>query len=529
VLTSLLITVNFYQRLFPFPNPIMLELEGTLPVNETYSVHQKLNDIPWDWVSTGIVEAYVNVFSTNPHNFGYSHCPEKSATFEIVYPPGSPPSGASPPSGSQSYNLTFKVPPSAENGTYYIYGCGRHGEEVTPLVGRQITVELPPPTPPIASFEYIPSEPYVNGSITFDASVSMPQGGNITSYEWDFGDNEFNTSKFCSHSYTQSNTYLVTLNVTDSEGLWDITSKSVTVSSTFGPTADFAYLPSEPWVNGTTYFDASSTTLGWNGTAHPPIEEYEWNFDDGTPPVVEYDPIATHRFGTEDTFNVTLKVTDSEGLWSTKSEDVAVHVAAESHDIIIKDVAYKPSGIAENLAYEPPAVYNTTSFDLDQYPPLNITVFVRNNGTVKETFDLNAYYNVTATAWTLIETKPVTLWSWEEQNVSLTWDTAGLDLYVGCTLRVNVSILDPHPEDNEVTDGTIDIRIPGDCAGPEFPETDGNGDGKVGWQDLFTVAAAYGSKPDDDHWNPYCDFNGDGKANWMDLFILAGRYGTKYP
>ncbi len=94
-----------------------------------------------------------------------------------------------------------------------------------------------------------------------------------------------------------------------------------------------------------------------------------------------------------------------------------------------------------------------------------------------------------------------------------------MDLYVGYTLKVNVSIL-------EVIDGTVEIRLSGDCAGPEFPETDGNGDRTAGWQDLFTLAAAYASKPDDDNWDPRCDFNGDRKVGWQDLFTLAYYYGT---
>jgi hypothetical protein len=53
------------------------------------------------------------------------------------------------------------------------------------------------------------------------------------------------------------------------------------------------------------------------------------------------------------------------------------------------------------------------------------------------------------------------------------------------------------------------------------------GDFKVSWMDLFTLAGAYNSRPDDPNWNPNCDINSDGHVGWEDLFILAANYGTQ--
>ena len=276
------------------------------------------------------------------------------------------------------------------------------------------------------------------------------------------------------------------------------------------PVADFSIITPFPLYKDTSVsFDASSSLRGWDGDSSTSITEYWWDFGDGGGWTMAVSPTTSHTYTTAGDYLVCLYVValgippyidpEYNDTSDTTCELVFIH---ELDDIAI-----------ESVTYEPLYVFNSTS------PPLNITVLVSNIGTVEETFDLNAYHNITATEWTLIETKSVTLGTPEEKNVTLTWNTAGLDLYVSYTLKVNVSIL-------EVIDGTIEIRLPGDCAGPEFPETDGNGDGGVGWQDLFTLAAAYASEPDDDNWDPRCDFNGDRKVGWQDLFTLADYYGT---
>jgi len=186
--------------------------------------------------------------------------------------------------------------------------------------------------PPKASFTYTPPNPGVNGTVTFDASDSTPDGGTIINYTWNFSDSSplvTETDPVTTHVYTEAGTYTVTLNVTDSEGLWCATSKPVTISPVHGPTAKFTYSPTEPYVNGTTFFDASSSTQGWNGTTYPPIIKYEWNFSDDTPIVTESDPTTTHIYQTEGNHTVTLNVTDTMGWWNATSQTLTVHIGTE--------------------------------------------------------------------------------------------------------------------------------------------------------------------------------------------------------
>ncbi len=75
------------------------------------------------------------------------------------------------------------------------------------------------------------------------------------------------------------------------------------------PSAEFNYSPSTPFVGTTITFDASASTPN-GGT----LTSYTWNFDDGTSEVTESDPVTTHVYAFNGTFNVTLTVFDSEGL-----------------------------------------------------------------------------------------------------------------------------------------------------------------------------------------------------------------------
>jgi len=86
------------------------------------------------------------------------------------------------------------------------------------------------PGVPIALFEYSPNKPLVGDTVTFNASASTPNGGDIVSYEWSFGDDSTDTGVTATHQYSEAGIYTVRLNITDSDGFMDIEEKTVTVS-----------------------------------------------------------------------------------------------------------------------------------------------------------------------------------------------------------------------------------------------------------------------------------------------------------
>jgi PKD repeat protein len=172
---------------------------------------------------------------------------------------------------------------------------------------------------PVASFTFTPPDPLVHELVTFDASSSTPDGGVIVSYTWDFGDGNITTTSnpIITHAYETYGTFTVTLKVTDSEGKWDTTSQQITVEK--APIADFWWTPYYPQKGETVTFDASASTPD-GGT----IISYAWNFGDGTPVIVETDPITTHVYASVGNYTVTLNVTDSEGRWDTETHTITV-------------------------------------------------------------------------------------------------------------------------------------------------------------------------------------------------------------
>lgn len=85
------------------------------------------------------------------------------------------------------------------------------------------------PHPPVANFTWAPESPQAGRTVTFNASSSSPNGGEIVSYDWDFGDSTTGAGEIVTHAYATEGKYDVTLNVTDSEGLWNSTVKPITV------------------------------------------------------------------------------------------------------------------------------------------------------------------------------------------------------------------------------------------------------------------------------------------------------------
>jgi PKD repeat protein len=193
---------------------------------------------------------------------------------------------------------------------------------VTSTASHTVTIDQPIPT-----FTTSPSVPAPNQSVSFNASGSTDPESTITDYSWNFGDgspvDDAGSSPTTSHTYTSRGTYNVTLTVTDNLGLTNTISRSVTVDNP--PTAAFAATPSPSTANSSVSFDGSASTPGAGGT----IEDYSWNFGDGTQNNPDTEdtgttPAATHTYTTPGVYTLTLTVTDDLGVTNSISHQLTV-------------------------------------------------------------------------------------------------------------------------------------------------------------------------------------------------------------
>jgi hypothetical protein len=94
-------------------------------------------------------------------------------------------------------------------------------------------------TRPVADFSWAPKDPALGETVTFNATNSYDPdqsykgqtGNGIVSYHWDFGDDTQITESdpFASHTYSEYTVYAVKLNVTDDDGEWWESAKSLTI------------------------------------------------------------------------------------------------------------------------------------------------------------------------------------------------------------------------------------------------------------------------------------------------------------
>ena len=306
----------------------------TSDVDPLRSVMSKfLMQIP-GWACSGRALIIGCVYSNEPKSGGIAYCPERtlyysisrtqSGLFGITQPP--PPLPQTTPG---VYADPIRLPPDPKPGKYSVYVLGQSSPSTISSATTTFNVQSTTGIPPQASFAYWPPNPPINTIVNFDASSSTPEGYNdvITSYEWDFGDG---TAKYvttgspadstASHVFTQVAQRIVTLKVTNNEGLWCTTSKPITIGLAYGPTANFTWAPPAPVINETVTFDASNSTPGDSST----LVKYIWSFSDGTGINNVSTPQTTHSFTQPGNYTVMLTVLDSVNRTASASATVQV-------------------------------------------------------------------------------------------------------------------------------------------------------------------------------------------------------------
>jgi PKD repeat protein len=307
--------------------------EGSIEAETSISTYNTVF-IP-QWAYSGEASIYCSVYDQLPSEGGIPYAPEKIAEFHITRTQEGqfgqiplPMQTHSSSGTTGTYDSLFRLSPEPEPGTYTVYVVGRYSP-ITRATNTTTFEVVDIESPPQASFIFSPLEPYPNQTVTFDASSSSAEGFGdyIVSYEWNFGDGNTTTitEDIISHRFMASTQYLVTLNVTDSEGFWSTTQKPVNVRLP-NPVANFTWYPLTPGLGTGVTFNATSSQPGWSVSQgqYTSIVSYEWNFGDSPFNVTVTEPTIIHEYNEPGNMTVRLKVTDSIGQTGTVNYIVEV-------------------------------------------------------------------------------------------------------------------------------------------------------------------------------------------------------------
>ena len=278
---------------------------------------------------------------------------------------------------------------------------------------------------PWANFTYSPDRPIERQPVTFNASTSTPDGGNIVNYEWNFDDGNMTetTNPVITHAYDTIGTYTVTLNVTDTEALSDAVMDTVTVyrrdvavvsvtpQKTEVPRRDKVYIDVTVKNEGdftetfdvTTYYNETATK--WKAITTGSVTELAegssktlslpWDTADVSPGSYKINATVSAVPGEIDTAD------------NTKVSHIEVTVIRYLHDIAITNVTASP-----------------TTVDLGGI--VNINVTVANEGDYDETFTVTTSYEDPPTKPQPIEPDPdedVSLGIGETKIIEFAWNT----------------------------------------------------------------------------------------------------------
>ena len=202
----------------------------------------------------------------------------------------------------------------SEIGDYTVTLTVEDNDGATDSTSKTVTVVSPSVNQsPTADFTFSPTSPWIEETVTFDASKSSDPDGEIVSYEWKFGKYEGGgTGMNVDYVYLLFGLYEVTLTVTDDGGLSDNVTKEVKVIGSVyeGPVAKFTYSPSSPSVGENVTFDPSASEIsypsGWWG------ENIRWDFGDNTTCSTLDTVEVTHSYSSPGEYEVTLTVVQND-------------------------------------------------------------------------------------------------------------------------------------------------------------------------------------------------------------------------
>ncbi len=187
-------------------------------------------------------------------------------------------------------------------------------------------------TPPVAAFSQ--NSPYVCDSGFVNFTDLSQATGNLTAWQWDFGDGNMGTGPLATHYYNTPQTYPVTLIVTDNNSCQDTIVKSSSVRVVPSPEAKIFPLDSiacPPFK--LTFSDISPPT-------NSPIISRLWNFGFGGQMSTQIQDSATYP--NPGTYHVQFTLTDSFGCSKTTATTVTVRQPPQPDFTVDRTVGCAP-------------------------------------------------------------------------------------------------------------------------------------------------------------------------------------------
>lgn len=179
---------------------------------------------------------------------------------------------------------------------------------------------------PVAKFQLSNGSVTDSGSAQLDASDSYDPDGEITSYEWDFGDGRSATGSQIEHIYQSSGEYTIVLTVTDDDGISSSTSLPVDVDiqnshphAIIRTDARQGIAPLSTQLSGGDSYDLDGDIL-----------RYRWQINGET---VADSPTLNYVFNDPGIYSVRLTVTDNGGAEATAEESIRVVSDTDRFDV----------------------------------------------------------------------------------------------------------------------------------------------------------------------------------------------------
>ncbi|MCB0166911.1 MAG: PKD domain-containing protein [Anaerolineae bacterium] len=174
-----------------------------------------------------------------------------------------------------------------------------------------------------------PAGGQVGDQLTFDGQSST-SAAPLTTIQWDFGDGTTAGGDLVTnHTYTQPGDYTVQLTLANDINQTNTASWPVTIDPapvTTLPVPVPTIQPAQPpvaQINGPAQAQVGEAILFDGGYSHSesPIVSFEWGFGDGQ---TDSGMGVTHAYSAPGTYQVTLTVTDQNGLSATDSYDIDI-------------------------------------------------------------------------------------------------------------------------------------------------------------------------------------------------------------